>query len=256
MARTLASIALKIERAEEHLRDLQTRGEAWAKAQPVQIIHEHDTQTGWHKLRAQPLPDPPGQWVVIFGEFGYQLRSALNFAVEGLVLANHQLPSKSNQFPIYSDRKPAIDDAGMKRCLVGVAADPARIIDAIQPYHRPDRLDLDALEVVALSANRDKHHDLHVSGVVLLPAGWQIDFGETAAVAEVGMIHAVQPIGDAQIAALRVIPAEKPFPNMKLDRAPTVDVAFSNGHSVPLGRLPAIVLAVKGVVDLLRPFLT
>lgn len=75
----LDDIALKIERAEEHLADLQALGKAWAEAQRIHIVHEHNPESGWHMLRADPLPDPPGKWVVVLGEFAYQLRSALNY---------------------------------------------------------------------------------------------------------------------------------------------------------------------------------
>lgn len=253
---TLDDIALKVERAREDLADLDAAGRAWAKAQTIEVVHDHHAETGWHDFRAKPLPEPPGKWVVLLGEIAYHLRSALNFAVNGLVIANHATPTLGNQFPIYSTREDAIDKGGLDRCLGGVAPGPRMIIEQVQPYQRPNRADLEPLEIVARAANVDKHHALHAAGVVTVrPDQAHFDFGRAATVHEVFIADAGRPVGEARFVGFRVTPPEANF-DVKVKTLSTVTVVFRDGPTaIPAWRLPALVDSVEGIVGLLRPHL-
>jgi hypothetical protein len=96
----LAGIRLKIERAKEHIRDLENRLLAFRKTDPYGLRSENDPQTGDRSYRVQVRSQIPKDFPLIVGEALYQLRSSLDHLAWQLVEANGQTPGKWTYFPI------------------------------------------------------------------------------------------------------------------------------------------------------------
>ena len=92
-------------------------------------------------------------------------RRALQLAVSAgqhdslLVLANDQTPTRRNSFPIFQSQGD-YNTRGVK-CISGVNALHATVIESLQPY--PDRADaaITALSLVNAHCNADKHAAIH-----------------------------------------------------------------------------------------------
>jgi hypothetical protein len=261
---TLRDINRKIGHAEGHLDDLQARIEKWAATQPVEIVHQHDTKTGWHTLRVQNVPEPPEEWVDILGDFAADLRSSLEWVVEALVLANNGTPNTKNKFPIVFEVK---DAHLVKVALRGVADAPAALIDTLQPYHRPHRPQPEPLEVLADLANVDKHHHPHAVTVwtkrFLEGLAHSGDSGksvlafrplEDCTIIETGIPGANRLIDETPLIGIRVNPPTAKV-EMQLEIPVDIDITFSNGGVVPFDQIRSLVIEVRTIFDGLRPFM-
>lgn len=249
--------SLKVAAAEERLADLRQSVEVWTGDQTVAIAHDHDPKTGWHKYRITPLPEPPSDWVMRLGEFAYHLRSALNYLVDGLVIANGGTPTKANQFPIWSvDDKPS--RAGVSTRLTGVASAPCAVIEQLQPYQRSSRTGPEPLETIASLSNMDKHHRLHAVAVVTAEPGTiQLGLVPDRDIAILGMVPPYpvgNPIGDTELTAFQVEPPEANIEVTVMSPIP-IEIVFRNGQTVPMGGLQNLVEVVRGILDQLRPWL-
>jgi len=261
---TLRDINRKIERAEEHLDDLQARIEKWAKTEPVEIVHHHDTETGWHTLRVKNVPEPPEDWVDILGDFAGDLRSSLEWMVEALVLANNGTPNTKQQFPIVFEAK---DAHLVKVFLRGVADEPAALIDALQPYHGPNRSQPEPLEVLSDLANVDKHHHPHAVTIwtkkFLDELARSGDRGisvlafrplDTCKITETSVVGAARFVNETPLVGLRVDPPTAKV-EMELEIPIDIDIAFSNGGTVTFDQIRGLAITVRAVFDVLRPFM-
>ena len=112
-----------------------------------------------------PTPTLPLAYSIYLGEIAYNLRSALDHLIWQLALANYKLPTRSNEFPIFSDKQKYKSAA--KRKLVGVSNESIAAIALMQPFlNDPKWLPLEALQSFS---NFDKHRTLH-----LLQVRWDL----------------------------------------------------------------------------------
>ena len=250
----LTDIDIKLKRADKHLRDLDRRIVQWIKGKRGHIVDKHDTDTGWHHIRVEGIPDPPDDWVAVLGDLGYNLRAALEYLIEGLVLANNETPNRNNQFPVIGK----IEDAhGLAEMLRGIDLQAVAVIEDLQPYNRPNRTEPDLLESLVVLANIDKHHRLHAAVMSSKPYGLQsfrITIPDGAVVNRIGA-GAVGPISDTDLLSLRSVPPEAAI-DVKMKTNPTLTVAFSNGAPLPLPRIYDLIDEVRRIVDLLKPWLS
>lgn len=152
----LASVRLKVLRAEEHLRAIAAINQRFARVECEVIVQEDlDRDLGWFELR---LPAPPAALSVIAGDCLYNLRSALDHLIWELVVANPpNEPTEQNMFPICTTPEAFAQQLKRQR-LQGVLPESVRYIESLQPYGTADH----PLRWLQHLHNTDKHRTLNV----------------------------------------------------------------------------------------------
>lgn len=109
-------------------------------------------ETWWEFREIEALPD---EWSVIVGEFAFNLRSALDLAVQQLARSDANTPGKRAAFPIFSVHT----EYEGQRPIYLAGVDPRHwpLFDAVQPF-RVNRSEFDDL---AWLTNEDQHRDVH-----------------------------------------------------------------------------------------------
>lgn len=179
----LALIRAKVERAKQHLRDLEIERDRFLKADPYRVVHERDAETGHHVYRVYDLKTPPGELGLIAGDVIHNLRSALDHLVYALVVANGIDPTgkRAIAFPIHDDAASYVARSGGQIKLASQSAITA--INATEPYQGGRGEALWLLHYLDIA---DKHHALltslvNVTGVHLrIPGYWQREFRSSA----------------------------------------------------------------------------
>jgi hypothetical protein len=123
---------LKVERAKEHVRDLETRMIGFMRQKPYRAVLSQEMATGQHVISAQVEEQPPIWWGAIAGDAVQNLRSALDLLVYQLVLSNGREPTSETGFPV--GLSPSAYAALSERRLTGVAGAVRSQIDALRPY--------------------------------------------------------------------------------------------------------------------------
>jgi hypothetical protein len=163
----MEGVDAKIERAEVHLSAfIREAAQYLATARPT-IIRKTNVErtTHWLVLYTED-PFPPIELSVLIGDFLYNLRSALDHLVCGLVLTSSPMSDcAKTEFPVF--RREADYPKGLKRKLLeGVPPEACRLIKKLQPFQRPTPED-DPLWILHSLCNRDKHR------VPILTLGYQ-----------------------------------------------------------------------------------
>lgn len=156
---TLGGVIAKLDRAKEDIDQLAQDLASFCE------IQSHNTKTEINAeqeriqltFRGSP-PVLPLKYSVQIGEIAYNLRSALDHLVWQLVLANYKRPTRSNEFPIFTDAK-AFQKAKTRK-LSGVSRESVDRITVMQPFCEDPRWPL--LGALQELCNIDKHRTLHL----------------------------------------------------------------------------------------------
>jgi hypothetical protein len=127
----LAGVRAKIERANEHISDLESRFGAFRDTEPYRLRTKKDANTGEIIYYVEIRSDIPEQFSVIAGESLSQLRSSLDHLTWQLIEANGNVPRRP-YFPICETA--AKYEANSRAMVEGVSAEVIGLMDAIQPY--------------------------------------------------------------------------------------------------------------------------
>jgi hypothetical protein len=164
MAHPLDGSRARIERAGDHLEELDTTLARFVKEGSFIFRTEQDAETGEYVLRVysqrQPPVPPPPKASAIVGDVLYNLRAALDYVVWQLAAS----PSKKNQFPIFDS--PEDFEAKAPRYLDSVPPELWAKFEALQPYHGEGR---EALALVAKLNDVSKHRLLLPGTVAAAP---------------------------------------------------------------------------------------
>jgi hypothetical protein len=128
------SSALKIERAEKHIRELNAELTAYQRTLPYEITVEHDPKTGHDSLCVVPFETVPERLMCIVGDAIHNLRTALDYAASDIEFSTAGQRTKFTKFPIDDTREKvehAINGGFKHKAPKGVCD---FILDAIQPY--------------------------------------------------------------------------------------------------------------------------
>lgn len=129
--RTL-SVKAKIERAHEHIRDLNRQVEAFHSGNPYRAIVENDLKTSDRVIKLRICEPCPSRLLTVLGDAIHNLRSSLDHLMWQLVLANGRTPNKNTFFPIH-DTKVAFDNARKQREQeIGIQA--TDLLNELKPY--------------------------------------------------------------------------------------------------------------------------
>lgn len=167
---SLSEPRAKLTWARHHLEALNQATQTILKSYRDNIVSEFDDNTGeevwiFHgKVEAIPV-----EISLLIGDCLYNLRSALDYLVWQLVLAEGNTPTRANAFPIGETEK-WLKSAG-RTYLRGVGATAQTRIARLKPYKGGD----DLLYALHSLMNIDKHRHLHVTIVSLLYAMYVVD---------------------------------------------------------------------------------
>ncbi len=128
----LVGIRAKIERAEEHIRDLESRIRAFRQTEPYRIVCDQDSQPPNRIYRVQIRSQPPPVMAVIAGEVIQHLRSVLDHLAWQLVEANSKKPTGDTCFPIYNTSTEYKTKPPGK--VKGISTGAEGVIESVQPY--------------------------------------------------------------------------------------------------------------------------
>jgi hypothetical protein len=156
---TLALIRVKVERAKEHIRVLETEVGAFLAAKPYAIETKRDPQTRRLIYFIASVRETPIRIAAIVGDVIQNLRSSLDHLAYQLVwIGTGQVPFSHVYFPIAEDAStyPAKRDRQVK----GAGPQAIAEIDAVAPYKGGD----DMLWRLHKLNNVDKHRILITVG--------------------------------------------------------------------------------------------
>jgi hypothetical protein len=177
----LAGCHAKLERASEHLQQLDAELGLFFDSDPYGAIGELEPNSDWYVFRVKTLRPPPPRIGVLIGDLVHQLRSTLDHMVfEAATKHLGRKPPENISLPI--ETSPAQFEKKAPRKLMDlrrnewVVSDQClALITGMQPYQGTDRPHEDHLAILERLWNLDKHQT-----VIPLPiaqqAGWSADF--------------------------------------------------------------------------------
>lgn len=209
----MESVDAKMARAKEHLDTLYAEAGAFFESTKRNFTLKSSGQEAWivHYIEDSI---PPMRFGVLLGECVFNLRSALDNLVCGLIrTADSHAPCKGTQFPICS-AKEHWDNTWQKH-LRGVEPAAQKMIRGLQPCFRmSSRPDNDPLSILNVLCNSDKHR------AVTLTLAYSHDLTVTVRANDgtVEIWRATEPLyaGDVHTIPLNLDPA-KIQPNARVE---------------------------------------
>src|SRR3954452_22105232 len=126
---------LKIERANKHVADLQTRLKEFIASDPYTHFPEDDPKTGdlVYRIAVEPhAAEGLRDLALIVGDVVHNLRSALDLLACQLVGANSGQPHEDSAFTVWrSERAFLVGGAGR---MIGAHPDAIRVMRHLKPY--------------------------------------------------------------------------------------------------------------------------
>jgi hypothetical protein len=172
--RRLAPIQTKLERASEHVRELESEVRNFLEADPYTVGTRRDPESQRLVYYVVSVRDTPVRMSAIAGDILHNLRSALDHLAYQLVLVGGGTPSNQTCFPIYDSVDKYRSNRGQK--VAGMRQDAITAIDAIRPYqggndalwflHRLNNIDKHRLLITIGSAYRSMNFGPHIERVL------------------------------------------------------------------------------------------
>jgi hypothetical protein len=152
---TFRDARLRVDRAGEHLAELQPQIQAFARRQEGKVVAEiQGTRVVLRRLAE--VEDPPRVFSVIIGEVLYNLRAALDYLVYALAWLDSGSRQEQTQFVI-ADSRASFDSQAASR-LKGLSAHHIEAIREWQPFSGQGWI-RDLRE----ASNQDKHRALNLA---------------------------------------------------------------------------------------------
>lgn len=163
MKPSLSGPRAKIERANEHLRVLDTETarfyeETATEGKPYVVESEFRPESSEYVFFINPKREPPLRLGILLGDFAHNLRSALDHLICQLALLNGPTDCSTTQFPICC--KPTRFNELAGNWLKGVSTRHRAAIEEAQPYEsgEPEK---HALAILDWVDRIDKHRSVH-----------------------------------------------------------------------------------------------
>lgn len=207
----------------EYLRALAKEVGRFMARDPYVFRREVEAETGNHVWRAEIRATPPPEMSLIAGDCVHSLRSALDNLAWALGCAHKDPPPARLAFPVCLKAKMWRDSQWKVRAMLPAAR---KVIDAVQPYHRPeaDRLQ-HPLWVLDRLWNDDKHRVPAVVGG--LNVGSRLNIIELVGGPFSDHIE-VGPLYEGKEVARCVVP-QGPDAKVNIEAEFAVSVAFEDG---------------------------
>ena len=122
----------KIERAKEHVTNLESEVLRFFETRPYEVFAEGNNQSRERIIRVRVNADPPPRWSAVIGDVLHNLACALDGLVWQVVLANGGRPGRHTKFPFAGSS----DDfeAQYPRKVKGTSQIAVDLIKATKPY--------------------------------------------------------------------------------------------------------------------------
>ncbi|CAN5513249.1 hypothetical protein BH24ACT22_BH24ACT22_14000 [soil metagenome] len=168
MSRSLEGVRLKLNRAAEHLQQLDEENRVYLEGKPYEVIHERDEERSRHVYRFRVRQPPPLRLSILMGDCLHNIRSGLDYLAWQLVLAEGGTPTIKTSFPIFKDEGKFREFKGGRKAPTGVVGgiseEAAAHIETLQPYNRTEGPpEGHALWVLHTLNNIDKHRHLNLT---------------------------------------------------------------------------------------------
>ncbi len=138
-AERLVGVRAKIERAKQHVSDLEGRIGTFRETNPYRLVTEVDSQTRHTSYKVRVHSAPPIELGLVAGEAVHQLRSSLDHLAWQLVEANGHLAGSGTYFPICQTAPTSAQDKkSFERKVKGMSASVIGLIETLQPYQAGD----------------------------------------------------------------------------------------------------------------------
>lgn len=224
---------LKVERAKEHLDELDDKLKEFIKTNPVKYRVTEDIPNGLYMMAFRiPIIDP--RLAVVAGDVAYNLRASLDHIAWQLALMNREQPYDRTAFPLIA--KDGSDALRTFRSFTqDIPGDAAEVIKRFQPYRRGDQYQDDLLWKLDRLCNIDKHRIIPAHGIA-------VDFKIPP-----GVKPKVTHVADTVIVLMPLTVKEA----MKNTPPPTTEVVFgSQADNISIGQheLSRIYDYVSGIV--------
>jgi hypothetical protein len=247
-----------MQRASEHVRELNREIKIFFDAEPYELIHEFDPDPpkdmfppggqvrGAHlyRVNAAPVPD---RFSILAGDVIRDLRSALDYLAWQLALVYADPPPERTEFPIFKDK--AIFDKRHKRLIGGIDPELHPKLERIQPFNAMGDAEKNPLWVLHRMANDYKHRLPRV--VASLPTGVGLDAPKGVHWSAFGRAGPFEP-EDIVLGYAITSGAE---PEQEFDFKTAFAVALRNGSEIrpPLGDdLDKMGREVAGIINWFR----
>lgn len=248
-------VEVKLDRAIEHLRELEAESTVFYQADPQPVSVEPEPHGLYYVLRQRLIREPPySRWAVLIGDAVHNARCALDYVAWQLAERNAPMRTKPDRltlFPLFGDEV-HYRTVGVRR-LRHVGDDARTLIESLQPYNRPDPAADPLLWLEDLDVT-DKHKCLVLVGFTVEPLrffAWSRGGRRIAPVA----MHPPGPVNDSAALVRFILP---PNSQVKMEGRVTYEVRFGKGPCQgrePVAALSEILVRVEGVIDLFRPYL-
>lgn len=236
MGDPLDSIYAKIDRASEHIRNLNAEINTLIDGDAYRIVSEPEGDARKSSIRVIGT-EPPLRLAVVAGEIVHQLRSSLDHLVCQLAIANGKPVKRSHQFPICDT--PGKFKAACKRGNIkGLSASARSLIEGRQPYKKGEDIKKNFLYLLREMDDADKHRLLPV--VAALANVLELRIGDDSGVRPKDdpiQIVGLDPPKKAQRPTREGTEIQRiyfgdPEPNVKVTGKPVVEVVFENVGSM------------------------
>lgn len=168
MPPSLDGVRAKIDRAETHFKLVSelaavVRDDYGVVRKKGYSPHFHTTSPEFVSVFLK-LGQPRDDFPLVVGDCVHNLRTALDYIVYQLVLANNKTPTTNNLFPICNSSQ-SWNGALKRDRLCGVHLKAKTLIERLQPCHRPDNR---PLWILSELENIDKHRALLTASAMLV----------------------------------------------------------------------------------------
>jgi hypothetical protein len=133
MPKSLDLILLKVERANEHIQDVESVLDLFFASDPYRVAVKDDLKAGKRLYYIDSMLDIPTSLFAIVGDAIQNLRSSLDHLSYQLVLAAGNTPTNVTSFPIAKDATEYVTPK-FRRKIKGMRQEAIDRIDAIKPY--------------------------------------------------------------------------------------------------------------------------
>jgi hypothetical protein len=158
----MESVDAKVARAEEHLATFDAESLEFFKQSRPTFIRKTNGEAHWLVCYTED-PFPPLRLSVLAGEVLFNLRSALDNLICGLIkMQDSKAECDKSEFPIFSDEAKYAEKKS--RLLRGIPATAIAIVEQFQPWQRPQATrEVDPLWIIHTLCNHDKHRALNLA---------------------------------------------------------------------------------------------
>lgn len=237
MANQMETPLRRLNRAREHLDNLDFEVRQFFASNPYRVVREFDFNTLTHTFRVEIRSDPPKRLGILVGDCVHSLRASLDnlmWELSGIYRQNSRTRSRTS-FPIC---KTPQRFGGFRRRGLFNKFDPAAIdaIKSLQPYHTPNPKS-HPLSILDRLWNDDKHRTIPV---LVAQTKYTLLSGSAAAERVTASSHVI--IGRLYHGKVIATATVRQYPHPDLEPQFAIDVALDEPRGGP---------RYRGIVDAL-----